>query len=751
MMYAKIILSVVMISGVALNLFADPKQTDNDSVSLYSELEEFNVVALKQESGLFNKAVSSSVIGISEVEQLNTVGLKDISDVVPNFYMPDYGSRITSSIYVRGIGARMDHPAVGLTIDNVPVLNKNSYDFDIADIESVEMLRGPQSTLFGRNTMAGLINISTLSPMRFQGWRIMAEGGSGNDFHLSAGWYHKKNEKFATSLNGMFSWLGGFFRNNYDGKLLDHEKSGSLRWKTLFRPSADVYIQNSFCGSVLRQGGYPYKYIETGEINYNDTCFYRRFGLTDGLTVNWKTPHLFVTSVTTLQFIDDNMTLDQDFLPLSYFTLTQRQKETAVTEDIVVKGSAISDKYRWLGGVFGFYRHLDMRAPVTFKETGIEELIVSHRNDANPTYPIVWDDSMFPLNSDFGIPTYGLAVYHESKFDLDRWHFSAGIRLDYESSKLNYHSYCDTGYEIFKREADGKLVPQRHVAIDIDDRGKLSRDYFSWLPRVSALFDLTADRRCNLYLTISKGYKSGGFNTQMFSDVLQQRLMRIMGIGANYAVDDIVGYRPEYSWNFELGSHADLFEGRLRGELSLFYIDCRDQQLTMFPDGTTTGRIMTNAGKTRSIGGELSLNGRPVPALLLEANYGFTDARFVEFFNGINSYKGKILPYAPRNTFFFRAQYNLIIGRGFLKNLEFDINCKGTGRIYWNEDNSRYQNVYFLPGASVTAYGEKWSFQIWGKNLSNAKYDTFYFMSMGNEFLQQGRPIQIGATLRLSF
>ena len=82
----------------------------------------------------------------------------------------------------------MDHPAVGLNVDNVPYLNKNAYDFDIADIESVEMLRGPQSTLYGRNTMGGLINVQTLSPMRWQGWRIMAEGGRGNDYRASVGW-----------------------------------------------------------------------------------------------------------------------------------------------------------------------------------------------------------------------------------------------------------------------------------------------------------------------------------------------------------------------------------------------------------------------------------------------------------------------------------------------------------------------------------------------------------------------------------
>ena len=78
--------------------------------------------------------------------------------------------------------------------------------------------------------------------------------------------------------------------------------------------------------------------------------------------------------------------------------------------------------------------------------------------------------------------------------------------------------------------------------------------------------------------------------------------MGIMGIGASYDIDRMVSYKPEYSWNFEIGSHLGFFKGRLVVDVSVFYIDCRDQQLTMFPDGTTTGRMMTNAGKTRSFG-----------------------------------------------------------------------------------------------------------------------------------------------------
>lgn len=735
--------------AVAAGVSASPSESVTQYPDTALVLEELNVIALKQASHLRDDAVSATVLGEMELDAINAVAMKSISDVVPNFYIPDYGSRITSTMYVRGIGARMDQPAVGLNVDNVPYLNKNAYDFDLADIASVEMLRGPQSTLYGRNTIGGLVNITTLSPMCYQGWRVTLLGGKGNDWRASAGWYHKFDDRTATAVIGSVSYLGGFFRNRYDGERIDKELSGSLRWKFDRRLSGALQLRNAASASMLRQGGYPYEYVGTGEINYNDTCFYRRFIFTDGLTLNWRHDRFSMSSITSVQYLDDNMTLDQDFLPLPYFTLTQRQRETAVTEDVVFRGGDWNGNYEWVAGAFGFYKHTGMQAPVTFKDQGIAELIERHRNDANPDYPIVWDSREFPLNSDFTIPTGGVALYHESTFRTGRWKFTAGLRLDWEQSRLRYHSFCDTGYEVMRAGDDGKAEPYRHVPVDIDDRGRLKRSYFNWMPRLSVLYTLPGEGESNVYASVSKGYKAGGFNTQMFSDVLQQRLMGIMGIGAAYDVDEVVGYRPEYTWNYEIGTHLDIPSVRLSVEVSAFWIDCRDQQLTMFPSGTTTGRIMTNAGRTRSIGGEVSLNCNPVSTLELTASYGFTDARFRDFYNGIDDYKGKVIPYAPRNTLFGQAEYTFRLGAGLVRTLALEADVKCTGKIYWNEANSLSQPFYGLLGASATLAGEKWSLQVWGRNLTGTHYNTFYFMSMGNEFLQRGRPVQLGATLRL--
>ena len=747
--FRTLLATALLLSAPAL--FASETESRRDTVTL----DELSVVAVKQRPDLQQMPLSSTSIGQNAVRQLDISDLKGTVDIVPNFFIPDYGSRITSSIYVRGIGARMDQPAVGLNVDNVPILNKDAYDLDIADIADVEMLRGPQSSLFGRNTMTGLINIRTISPLSFQGWRVMAQYGSGNSIKASAGWYGKLTPDMALSATGAFTYSDGLFRNEYNGRKIDKERSGALRIRYEWRTRSGLRLSNVLSASILRQGGYPYAYLPTGKIAYNDTCFYRRFLLTDGLTLAWRTGNVDFLSVTSLQHIDDNMTLDQDFLPESYFTLTQKKRETSVTEDIMARGR--SGKYRWLAGVFAFYRDLHMQAPVTFKDEGIRSLIESHRNEVNHRYPIRWDSRSFPLNSDFTMPSAGVALYHESRLGLGRWELAAGLRLDFEHVGLRYNSYCDTGYDILDN-VSGTLPPPadtpvyRHVPIKIDDSGRLHRNFLTILPKVSALYRLPDSQTAtgNLYATIGKGYKAGGFNTQMFSDVLQQRLMNIMGIGSQYALEDIVSYKPEECWSYELGTHLDFPSARLTADLSVFYIDIRNQQLTMFPDGTTTGRIMTNAGKTRSCGLEISLNWRPLDGWTLTGSYGHTDVRFREYSDGRADYKGKFLPYAPQNTLWLQSLYSF--GASWLKRnrITVDVNLRGNGKIYWNEQNTREQPLYFLLGASLTFHAPKWEVQVWGRNLTDTHYDTFYFLSMGNEFLQRGDGITFGATFRLT-
>ena len=711
-------------------------------------LGEVSVTAIKQGADI-DLTTSSTVLDKREVERNGIVTVRGVSNLVPNFFLPDYGSRMTSTIYIRGLGARIDQPSMGLNIDNVPVMCKENYDFDIADIVRVEMLRGPQSTLYGRNTMGGLMNIYTLSPMVWQGTRLMAELASHRSLKFSASHYARVNERLGIAGSIYHSSTKGQYKNKYNGRYCDWEYQAAARLKLVWQPSPSLSMSNTLSATINRQGGYPYEWVETGQISYNDTCFYRRTSLMDGLTITKCFDRWSLSSITSYQYINDNMTLDQDFTPMPYFTLTQARREHAVTQEMVARGKDDS-AYKWLVGAFGFYRRYKMDAPVTFKDTGIAELIEGHINKVNPYYPVVWNERSFILGSRFTNPTWGVALYHQSSIDWQRFTFTAGLRLDYEHASLRHHSETHTGYKVMEA-ATGEVYLSENI--DINDGGSLSKHFTELLPKFSITYHLPTAGESSLYVSVSKGYKAGGFNTQMFSDVLQQRLMGIMGIGAAYDINDIVGYKPEKAWNYEIGGHFESVNRRIKGDLALFYIDCRDRQMTIFPDGTTTGRIMTNAGKTRSVGAEASLSVNFTDYLGMNMSYGLCDARFVRYNDGKADYKDKHVPYCPQHTLFAQAFYTCNINSDsfWIQSITIDVNVKGTGEIYWNEANTLRQPFYALLGSSLTLTGKHNSLQLWGQNLTDTRYNTFYFVSIGHEFLQRGKGRMLGATLRVNF
>lgn len=752
-------LCIIAAVSTAIGASASPAGTEWADTTL--NLTEVSVTAIKLSEKVDKLPVASTVIGRRQIERLNMVTMKSASEIAPNFYIPDYGSRMTSSIYVRGIGARIDQPVVGLNVDNVPYLNKDNYDFDMPDIERIEILRGPQSTLYGRNTMGGLINIYTLSPMRYQGVRVMAEYATANSIKASVSAYHKLDDRLGMSLSAYFTHTDGFFKNQYNGEKCDKENQGTARWKTVWNPSASVSVENVASFQLSRQGGYPYEFIKTGQISYNDTCYYRRTAVADGVTVRWNLGNVRLSSITSLQYTDDDMTLDQDFLPEDYFTLTQAKREWAFTQDFIGRGAV--GGYSWLGGLFGFYKRIRMDAPVTFKKDGISHLITDNINniEKNPT-TITWDEDRLLLDSRFTNPVYGAALYHQSSYAMGRWNFALGLRLDIEHTKLDYRSLCNTSYSVSMKNRP--VMPNQ--AVDIDDKGHLAETYVELLPKLSVTYSWSDVPGNNIYASAARGYKAGGFNTQMFSNVLQQNLMKTMIDGFKdkmppqmsgflpdvemYDVKDAVAYKPEYSYNYEVGTHVSTADGRFTGQAALFYIDCRDQQLTKFPDGVSTGRVMTNAGKTRSFGVELSASYAPAERWKINASYGYTNAKFRDYDDGHDDWSGKYIPYAPQNTLFAGVNYTQPLRAGWADRVVLNVNYRGVGQIYWNEENTVKQPFYSLIGASISLEHKNYSLILWGENLADADYDTFYFVSINNAFLQRGKTRHAGITFRLN-
>ena len=374
-----------------------------------------------------------------------------------------------------------------------------------------------------------------------------------------------------------------------------------------------------------------------------------------------------------------------------------------------------------------------------------KELIVKNANEHlgaiwNEEYSISADE--LPLYSDFRMPVYGGAVYHESNLRLGRWRLTAGIRFDVEHTSLAYHSRTDMDYFVSKE--GGAPAPKR---ISIDEGNRIAHTYCEVLPKVSLLYAFDEVR--NLYISVAKGYKAGGFNTQMFSDILSEKLKWRMA-GSQYDEADLMSYEPEYSWNYELGGHFSCMDGAVRGDFAVFYIDVRDQQLTIFPEGQSTGRMMTNAGRTRSVGAEAALQFAPWRSLEINTAYGYTDARFVRYDNGIEDFKDNRIPYAPQHTLSAQAAWTLPTGVKWLGDVVLQAGVRCAGRIWWNEENTLSQPFYALADASVRFEHKHYSLDIWGRNLGGARYDVFYFKSIGNEFVQRGRPRTFGITLNIN-
>ena len=745
----KLLIALLTLAG------GGPDDLAPEPVDTLQNIEQVTVVApaAKQTFSLRRQPISSTVLSPAAIERERVLSVKDLSAVVPNFYQPDYGSRMTSSIYVRGFGARIDQPVVGVNVDEIPYLNKNSYDFDLFDIARIEVLRGPQGTLYGRNTIGGQLNIYTLSPLGYSGVRASAEYGTGNTVRAKASYYGRVSDNFGISVGGFYTRTDGFFDNAYDGSDCDRGHSAGGRVRMVWQGADGWSIDNvASVGSSL-EGGYAYCLYDEASgtvspVNYNGPNSYERVNVTDGFVVKHEGEKMLFTSATGYQYLYDRMLIDNDFTPRSLFTLVQQQREHALTEDIVLRSNDDSRRWQWITGAYGFYKRLRMEAPVTFLEDGIGDLILGAANagiqSVMPWAELMIEESAFDIASNFEIPTYGLALYHESSLRAGRWRFTAGLRLDYEASRMDYDNYTSIHYRL------SPMMPQ-FKELSMPFAGRERMDFLELLPKFAVNFSTGAGE---LYVAASRGYKAGGFNTQIFSDILQNRLMAAMmedmGMPAQpspYNEASATTYKPEYSWNYEAGGHLAFAEGRVRTDFSLFWIECRDQQLTVFPEGTTTGRMMSNAGRSRSRGVEVSLSWNPTTRLGVWGSYGFTDARFVKFDDGEADYAGNVLPYAPRNTVSLGATYRLHVGARMLDDVVVNCSWQGAGKIYWNESNTLSQNFYSQLGASVDLHKGDFTLSLWGRNLTGTDFYTFYFKSVGNSFFSHGKPRQLGLTL----
>ena len=713
-------------------------------------------------SSVKRESFVSDIPGVStflmrRIEERGIASPKNLSAVVPGLNIPDYGTSMTSTIYVRGLGSRMDNPVIGLYVDDVPIIDKNCYDFSFTDIRRIDFLHGPQGTLYGRNSMLGVLSVETLSPTAYQGTRGIIEYGSASTLSAKLSAY-----KGRFGLTAAYGHTDGFFINEYDGSNCGLSDSFSARARFV-GGVGQASLDNILTVSYIDQTGYPYRKLMAGEllpVDYNDKSGYRRFFLMDGFRLktewrNWK-----ISSVTSFQTLFDSMDMDQDFTPNSMFTLNQIQEQIAFTQEFIFKPKTHTVWWDSQTGLFAMVKLNKMSAPVRFLKDGIKSLILDNANSGIPQElgRLNIQEENFLIYSDFDIALGNVAAYHESYFNTGRWTFTAGLRLDFEASRMRYDSGSDIHFIV--SPAMSEYIP---FSTKVD--GTETVRYAQLQPKLSVSYDATSERmrskglNMSLLASVSEGYRSGGFNTQIFSDVLQRKMMLGMMESLGVHLDgkgdlstDGLTYKPEICLNYEIGGK---FRMRSAGHIlesffTAYRVDCRNQQMTVFPYGNGTGRMMANAGRSRSLGVEAEASWM-WKGLSVSFAGSLMDARFVDYDDGRNDWSGNRIPYSPESTLYLRCGYKFLTRGRFLRSVSLNADINRSGRIYWNEAGDISQSPYSLIGADVRLTTSKAELWLRGQNLTGTEYSVFYFKSVGNSFFQAGKPrrFTIGLSINL--
>ena len=727
-------------------------KNEQDTLRVFHLDEVVVISSIKETNTIQSLPASVSLLVPSQIDGMKVMSVKDLSTVIPNFYIPDYGSKMTTPVYVRGIGERSTGQTIGLYVDNMPYLDKTTFDFDFTDIQRIEILRGPQGTLYGRNAMGGIIHIYTHSPLNYNRTKFTLTKGNDGMIRFNGTVSNKVGKNVGLSVSGYYDENRGYFANQYTGKKEDAMKSAGGRVRL------DWAITNQWTARFMAnydytdQGAFPYgSYLDgkVNEPNYNDLGKYNRQVVGGNFNLNYKNDHILLNATASWQYLDDDMKMDLDYTPLSIFSMRHKQYLNTFTEEITIKSNSRSN-YQWSFGVYGFSNDLLTDMSTLMGEDGVKRImqpVFDGINQNNPRAPkMTVLDSNIPIPSRFNTPAWGGAVFHQSTYNnlfMEGLSVTAGIRLDYEKTKLDYIS--SVGMDLDVQMPNG---PSMVTHADTTLTGVESVSFTEILPKVAIKYEF--DDRNYIYFSATSGYKAGGFNIQMFSDLVQNALQEKYAPSSDESVSirEAVSYKPEHSWNFEAGWKGELIKNVIFGEIAFFYINLRDIQLTTFVN-SGQGRMLENSGKANSKGVDVSISARLSDNLNISANYGYTHATLSSEIDGVD-YAGKFIPYAPQHTLSLVAVYRKSFYNQFIDGINLQAQYNVAGKIYWNTENSLYQKMYGTLNLKASVRKRIFELAVWTKNTMNTDYSVFYFESLGQPLMQKGKPFRLGIDLSIT-
>lgn len=673
-MQKKIILSL----SVSLLLLSN-QLVANEEV----KLKDVKVTAQKTEEKVQDVPMSVNLLNEFAIKEASIEQTRNISSYIPNFQSYHGGSRdYFSKIIIRGItNTGIGDPAAALYIDGIPYANIYAFDSPLFDVERIEVLKGPQGSLYGKNTEAGVINIITKEPSNELEGKIGAKVGN----------YHKKElnaivnvpivkDKLLLRVAGLKSKKDGYIKNIIRNENIGNEDTADLRANLLFKP-ADRLKLNLILGyaRMKDKGGFSTipidrdKYLNATGVRLDKFEAANDYGgeadaktTTSALKTNYEFDNFDFISVTGYRYTDNKSTLDGDFTPTPQYIGFNDIKDKSFNQEFRLSSQKDSS-FKWLVGAYFSDNKIKQGAGYIYDKAVADAYHM-------PLY--TKDDMRADLNA------RDMAIFGQStvRFFDDAFGVTFGTR--YEKSKREMKNRTHT-------------IGGANTATPIEDR---SKDDNIFLPKLS--FDYKFNNNFMLYTTASKGYKAGGYN---------------------FTVDDGAQneYDAEISKSIEVGVKSYISDIDLVLNASIFYTKVDDYQENVQLNPTTV--VQKNVSEVDIKGFEIEAIYRFLDDFTFLGSFGYTDAKYgdyIDVMTGENS-KGNQVAFIPKYDMNLELKY--FNPRGFYA----IIGMQGLGSRYANKENQKKLKSYTVYNAKI---GYEWNdldISLGIKNIANKEYYMF--------------------------
>jgi iron complex outermembrane receptor protein len=684
-----------------------------------NRLNDVLVTAQKREEVVQEIPLSITSLSYEAVKASQIQNANDLTAIAPNLYANDPGDRRTVTS-IRGIVSTSYDPAVATYIDGVSQFNLDTYITQLFDVERIEVLRGPQGTLYGRNAMGGVINIITRKPKRETTAFAEATFGNYGRQQFMGGIRTPVGERLFFGASGMYEEREGFYTNLFTNSSYDDQNnfSGNYYLQYLFNSSWDATL-NFKHFSAENEGAFPLNmgvdaaFENPYTLNQNEISTMNDNTFNTSLVIDYRGRNLNFSSQSAYQrnyrYYQDP--IDADFSPLDAMSIVNNygkdwnNVKIATQEFRFYSPSGPGRDLEWTAGTYMFYQESPVKQATHFGEDapllGSEEINYSLINTSEGTNK--------------GIAFFGQLNYQV----LEKIGVIAGIRYDHEYRKQSVLGE-------YQPDTDAQPLFEYQT----DSTATASFNAFS--PKAGLTYSFSEENL--FFFTYSRGFRAGGL-TPLSADPSQPPL---------------VVFKPEFSNNFEIGAKNSFFKSKLHLNATVFYTEVTDVQVPtlIMPDGVI---ITRNTGKLNSKGLEVELQALLAPGLEIKYDLGVTDASYESLLiaqdgSEVNLQGNKQI-YTPEMTSRLALQYSSNLG--LRKDWEFFARAewKYLGEQYFDLANSLRQGSYSLYNGNLGLSYKDIQIMIWGRNIFNEQY-----ISYGYNFgaVHLGNPATMGVTLSLS-